>query len=182
MTSKLKRLLPGAVWITGLSASGKSTLSEGLYNRLKQDGYNNTILLDGEGVREMLSREYGYSVSERFAVSDNIIKLSVDSISNGNMVIVSTIDHAMKMRQNARDSINNFMEVYAKCPVDICSKRDYKDNYRKAFAGEYDMFVGITHQYEESERPELVIDTNKLSIEEGINLLHERVISRFYGG
>ena len=171
MTSKLKRLLPGAVWITGLSASGKSTLSEGLYNRLKQDGYNNTILLDGEGVREMLSREYGYSVSERFAVSDNIIKLSVDSISNGNMVIVSTIDHAMKMRQNARDSINNFMEVYAKCPVDICSKRDYKDNY-----------VGITHQYEESERPELVIDTNKLSIEEGINLLHERVISRFYGG
>ena len=81
------------------------------------------------------------------------------------------------MREFARSQLPHFMEVYLKCPTSVCAQRDYKDHYRRAFAGEYEMFVGVTDLYEASENPELTIDTAKKSIGKCAEVLIQQAIT-----
>ncbi|GBE16362.1 putative adenylyl-sulfate kinase [bacterium BMS3Abin15] len=172
-------LIPGVVWITGLSASGKSTAGKHLYDNLQDIGVSNIEILDGEELRTRLDRKYGYTVEERMAVAENIVRVAVDKIKSGKLIIVSTITHKVAMRKMARERIDRFMEVYLQCPVEVCAARDYKGNYEQALAGNCDNFIGVTEPYEVSARPELVLDTSKLGIEDCSVILFKKTLETF---
>jgi len=172
-----QELMPGTIWITGVSASGKSTLGGKLLNDLKAIGVNNVKLLDGEDIREESGGTHGYRTNDRNAILEKTIQVARECNDNGNIAIVSTISHKRATRQNARDIITSFMEVFLDCPLEVCIERDYKGHYQKALNGDYENFIGITEAYETSESPELVINTKSLSIAECQELLFENVVS-----
>tara|TARA_B100001248_G_C27282214_1_gene408263 strand:- start:230 stop:781 length:552 start_codon:yes stop_codon:yes gene_type:complete len=152
------------IWFTGLSASGKSTLSELLYSDMKDRGISNIILLDGEAVREQLKFE-GFGNADRNEVGIQKSKIALDYINRNNHVIITGIAHIKDTRDRIRKTFKNYYEIYLKCDVSICSNRDYKGHYIKAKNGEISNFVGITEDYQESS-PELVVDTGKMSIKD----------------
>ena len=175
-----QELMPGTIWITGVSASGKSTLGGKLLNDLKAIGVNNVKLLDGEAIRGESVGTHGYRTNDRNAILEKTIQAARECNDNGNIAIVSTISHKRATRQKARDTITNFMEVFLDCPLEVCIERDYKGHYQKALKGEYENFIGITESYETSDSPELVINTKSLTIVECQKLLLDEVV-RFFG-
>lgn len=154
---------PGTIWITGLSASGKTTLGKRLRTDLLSSGVE-VVLLDGEEVRARI-QNFGYSLEERNKVAFKIAELALEYNKSGKMVIVNAITHQRETRAKIREYLGRYMEVYLRCPVEVCAARDYKGNYQRALAGELDNFIGITFPYEES-TPELVLDTHRKSVEE----------------
>jgi adenylylsulfate kinase len=157
---------PVTIWITGISAAGKTTLGTRLYEDLLADGIDNLTFLDGEDVRKSLKKNYGHSIEDRFALLQDVRELIRGIKAQGRHVIIATISHKRKMRETARAELSPFMEVWLKCPVEICHQRDYKGNYDKALSGEIYPFVGVTEAYEESDHPDLVLHTGDLSIDE----------------
>jgi len=169
-------LTTGTIWITGLSASGKTTLGEHLRYNLQKKGIENVKLLDGEELRKKFDRKYGHSLSERHAVLLKIVRIARDYNEKGHISIVCTISHKRTMREIARKQMRNFMEVYLDCPVEVCAARDYKGNYRRAIENKSECFPGISEPYEESENPELVLDSASKSINECVVILLDRVL------
>ena len=165
----------GAILLTGLSASGKTTLARSLARRLDEWGIADVVLLDGEELRERLPRRYGYSISEREAVWRELVSEARKELDSGKVVVIAAIAHSAAMRAMARELLQPFFEVHLDCPVDVCAARDFKGQYRRAFASEYDCFIGVTHPYEQTD-PELRLDTAALSQAEAETLLGERVI------
>jgi len=165
------------IWFTGLSASGKSTLSEGLYKKLIEYNLENIILLDGELVRDKL-KYYDYDTNDRNEIGIIKAKLALDYVNKGNHTIITGIAHHKKTREIIRDMFPYFYEIYLKCDVSECAKRDFKGNYNKAFNGEYNNFIGVTEPYQESS-PELVIETDKNSIDESLSLILSSVNKYF---
>jgi adenylylsulfate kinase len=165
----------GTIWISGLTASGKTTLGKKLYEHfVGLYSKKNVVFLDGEEFRKHIDKEYGFSTEDRFKVIKKIVQVVFDLNQQNKIVIVSTISHKRKMRDFSRCRLSNFMEIYLKCPVAVCSRRDYKDHYRRAYAGEHEMFVGVTEPYEESESPELVLETATQSIEQCSQILIDK--------
>ena len=162
--------LPDTIWITGLSASGKTNLSKALASAFRQHGYPCT-LLDGEELRRRMGNRYGHSVEERFAVVRDIVAVALEERSKGAIPIVATISHKREMRSFAKRALGRVLEVYLDCPASICAARDYKGHYRRAYAGEYDCFIGVTEPYEVWDKAEIVIDTARLSIAEAAEAL-----------
>ncbi len=164
----------GTIFITGISAAGKTTLSKCLERDLVNEGVENVILLDGEGLRQELrqsGRIIGFSTEDRNNFSIEIARKAFDYNSNGKICIVCTISHVKNIREKMRAIIGNIMEVYLDCPVDVCSKRDYKGNYQKAYDGLYDCFVGVTDEYQVSDKPELILKTGVERVEESSKIL-----------
>ena len=170
-------LRPATIWISGLSASGKTSLGKRLISNLVQRGIRNVQLFDGEELRQKFDRNYGHSLEDRYAVLSKIIQIAHEWNQKGNISIVCTISHQKEMREMARQEIKYFMEVYLKCPVKVCALRDYKGNYRKALQGNGEFFAGITEPYEMTEDPELIIDTASHNIDECAELLVAGVAS-----
>ncbi len=175
----MKKMRNGVVWITGLSASGKTTISTSLYSQLKSLGFVNLVLLDGEELRRHSSREFGYSVEERIASSMEDYETIKKYKDNDILTIIATISPQKKVREKAREIFKDFIEVYLECPVDICAERDYKDHYRRAFSGELDNFVGVTQEYQKSDYTDLVLNTSERSIDDCTETLTEFVVDRF---
>jgi len=167
----------GTIWITGITASGKTTLGKKLYEYLLENGIKNVEFLDGDELRNRLTVKYGHSIEDRFLVVKEIVNVAKKSIMDGNISIVSTISHKREMREYAREQIPNFMEVFLRCDPDICADRDYKGQYKIAKSGEYDLFVGVTEPYEESLEPDFLINTGALSEEESSSILIEAAMS-----
>lgn len=159
------------IWITGISAAGKSTLGFGLEKALTEAGVTNIELLDGEEVRARLTRKYGYTTEERNALALVIGDMAREANEKGNVAIVCAISHVAATRAQIRDRIGDFMEVYLDCTVEVAAKRDYKDQYIRALAGEIENFIGVTEPYQESAHPELVLHTGDASVEECLERL-----------
>ena len=151
------------IWFTGLSASGKSTLSESLLKSLKDFGLENVILLDGESIREELNN-FNFETSSREEIGYQKAKIALKLNKKDNIVIVTGIAHKKNWRNDIRSMFDNYIEIYLKCSSDACAKRDFKDNYRKAIAGELKNFIGVHEQYEEYEDYDLMVDTEKNNI------------------
>ena len=154
--------MPYTIWITGLSASGKSTLGAGLSEHLVSLGVS-CELLDGEAVRTRLDRVYGYSVEERNLVVHQIEHMAAEAMSSGKLAIVATISHVSATRSAVRARLGRFFEIYLRCPPEVCAQRDRKGNYARALRGELPNFIGVDEPYEESSDPELIIDTSRLA-------------------
>ena len=153
------------IWFTGLSASGKSTLSERLLKDLKQLGLMNIELLDGEAVRDMLKND-NFDKSSREKIGIQKAKIAQELNKQGKIVLVSGIAHKKKWRDDIRVMLDNYYEIFLNCSVEDCSKRDYKGNYQKALSGELDNFIGISEPYEVSDSFDLVVDSGICSIED----------------
>jgi adenylylsulfate kinase len=162
------------IWFTGLSASGKSTLSERLYNDLQKLGVTNVELLDGESVRDMLKND-SFDKSSREKIGIQKARIALELNKQGKIVLVSGIAHKKRWRKDIRKMIDNYFEVYLDCDVKECSKRDYKGNYDKAFSGKLENFIGVSEQYEESDEYDFVLHTGRDSIETCSSLLLEKI-------
>lgn len=166
-------LRPVTIWITGLSASGKTTLGQRLFEGLLKQDIKNVDFFDGEDVRRKLGEVYGYFSKDRDKLNFYKARLALNSNKAGNIAIVTSVSHKLDVRKKIRNYISNFMEVYLKCPANICAQRDYKGHYEKAAAGKLDNFVGVTEPYQESKDLELVLDTSAESIEQCFKALLE---------
>ena len=169
-------LKPTVLWFTGLSGSGKSTISEKVYARLKEEGYE-VEHLDGDAVREVFPST-GFSKEER----DNHVK-KVGFIASllqkhGVFVVASFISPYQDARDFVRSRCEDFTEVYISTPLEVCEARDVKGLYEKARAGEIDNFTGISDPYEPPEDPELDIDTTDITPEEGVQKVFDYLQAR----
>ncbi len=162
---------PGfTVWFTGLPCSGKSTLASLLQKELHGRGLAAEIL-DGDEVRQRLTKGLGYSKEDR---EENIRRIAyVAKLLNrvGAVAIAAAISPYRQSREEARGEIGRFVEVYVNCPLDVCVRRDCKGLYAKAMRGEVPSFTGVTAPYEEPHNPEVVLETADESPETSIRRL-----------
>jgi adenylylsulfate kinase len=165
--SKQKQQRPCILWFTGLSGSGKSTISSAVEQKLFERGYH-TYLLDGDNVRHGLNKDLGFSDEGRIENIRRIGELSKLMVDAGLLVMTAFISPFKSDRRMVRDLVQDheFIEVYLKTPIEECERRDPKGLYKKARKGEIKNFTGIDSAYEEPEFPEIIIDTVTFSIEE----------------
>lgn len=155
------------IWFTGLSGAGKSTLSEAIEERLKARG-RNVEILDGDIVRTHLSKGLGFSKEDRDINIKRIAFVCGLLTRNGVACISAAISPYRETRAWARDHIGNFIEVFVKCPIDVCRQRDVKGLYKLADEGKIKGFTGVDDPYEEPEHPELVVETDKETVQESV--------------
>ncbi len=162
------------LWFTGLSGAGKSTLSQILVKRLKSAGAK-VELLDGDVVRTNLSKGLGFSKEDR---DTNIRRIGFvcNLLSrNGVIAIAAAISPYRAIREEVRESIGNFVEVYVECPIEVLTERDVKGLYKKALAGEIQHFTGISDPYEPPENPDVVVHTDSETAEESADRIWSRL-------
>jgi len=154
------------LWFTGLSGAGKTTISHIVAEELTSRG-SKLEILDGDVVRENLSKGLGFSKEDR---DTNIRRIAfvADLLSrNGVPVITAAISPYREIRDEAREMMGDrFVEVYIEASVDACAERDVKGLYEKAFAGEIKEFTGVSDPYEEPLNPELTLKTEEEEPEE----------------
>ena len=166
--SSIKGHKPCVVWLTGLPASGKSTIANELEYVLNRHYKAHTYLLDGDNIRHGLNKDLGFSKEDREENIRRISEVAKLFVDAGLIVITAFISPYRKDRNFARSLVeeNEFIEVYVKCPVSVCEQRDPKGLYKKARAGEIKGFTGVDDPYEEPENPEIILETDKMSVEE----------------
>jgi adenylylsulfate kinase len=148
------------IWFTGLSGSGKTTVSRIVERELKARGYKVEIL-DGDIVRENLSKGLGFSKEDR-DINIRRIGFVCDLLTrNGVIAISAAISPYRAVRDENRARIGDFCEVYAKCPIDVLAERDVKGLYKQALAGKIKNFTGIDDPYEPPVNPEVVIESDR---------------------
>ncbi len=155
------------IWFTGLSGAGKSTLSEIIEKRLRDRG-RNVEVLDGDIVRTHLSKGLGFSREDRDTNIKRIAFVCGLLTRNGVVCISAAIAPYHEAREWARNEIGNFVEIYVKCPIEVCRQRDVKGLYKLVDEGKLKGFTGVDDPYEEPENPELVVETDKETVEESI--------------
>jgi len=158
------------LWFTGLSGSGKSTVSRLVYEELKKRGYK-VELLDGDVVRTHLSKGLGFSKEDR---DENIKRIGFVCqllTRNDVIAIAAAISPYRETRDYVRQQIGRFVEVYVNCPLEVCAARDTKGLYKKAMAGEIANFTGVSDPYEEPLNPEIVLPTHQQTPEESAALV-----------
>jgi len=153
------------LWFTGLPSSGKSTIARILERRFRQTGIK-CELLDGDVVRTNLSKGLGFSREDRDTNIKRIGFVAHLLTRNDVAAISAAISPYREVRDFNRRLIGNFVEIYVKCPIDECEKRDVKGLFKKARAGELKGFTGVDDPYEEPLHPELVCETDKETAEE----------------
>ncbi|MCP4399097.1 MAG: sulfate adenylyltransferase subunit CysN [bacterium] len=167
----------GAVlWLTGLSGSGKSTVAKRLEKELFESGAH-TMLLDGDLLRHGLNGDLGFSVEDR---SENIRRVGETAklfFEAGHLVVCTFISPFANDRDFVRSLLpdGHFVEVFVKCDIEVCKRRDPNGLYEKALSGEIKEFTGISSPYEAPENPELVVETDLQSVDEIIELLKEHL-------
>lgn len=158
------------LWFTGLSGSGKSTIAYALEQKLHQLG-RHSYVLDGDNVRHGLNGNLNFSQADRkenIRRIGEVAKLFVDA---GMITLSAFISPFRADRDAIREKLaeRQFIEVYVKCSLEECEKRDVKGLYKKARKNEITDFTGISSPYEEPIHPELIIESDKLSVDEAVN-------------
>jgi adenylylsulfate kinase len=156
------------LWFTGLPCSGKSTLARRAQEIILERGMY-AELLDGDEVRQNLSKGLGFSKEDR---DTNILRIGYVCrllSRNGVVAIAAAISPYRSIRETNRKSIDRYVEVFVKAPVDALIDRDLKGMYKKAIAGEIKNFTGISDPYEEPLNPEILVETDKETIDESVS-------------
>jgi len=166
------------IWLTGLSGAGKSTIAQDLAESMRAEGVL-PLMIDGDGLREELSKDLGFSDSDRMENIRRARAVALMAARSGITSICSLISPLRRERDEVRTLCAErgimFYEVHISTPLEICEKRDPKGLYKKARGGLIPKFTGIDSPYEAPLSPELVIPTERLSVEESIELLRERI-------
>lgn len=171
------------VWFTGLSGAGKSTIAHGVEEFL----YNancRTFVFDGDNVRHGLCSDLGFSLADRRENMRRIGEVAKLFLEAGVISLAAFVSPKHVDRDMVRSLVphGEFLEVYCRCPIEVCEQRDTKGFYARARRGEIPDFTGISSPYEEPKNPELAVDTDRLtvatSVQHVIRLLRERAIIR----
>lgn len=155
------------LWFTGLSGAGKTTIAQKIEQMLRDKGLK-VELLDGDVVRTNLSKGLGFSKEDRDINIKRIGFVCHLLSRNGVIAIASAISPYRAVRDHNRQLIGDFVEVFVKCSLDTCINRDVKGLYKKALAGEIKNYTGVSDPYEEPLSPEVVVETDKESVEESV--------------
>lgn len=155
------------LWFTGLPCSGKSAVADKVAEILKERGLR-AERLDGDIVRQSLTRDLGFSKADR---DENIRRVTFVAkllTRNGVAVLTSFISPYKEIREESRREIGTFLEVYTKCALEVCIERDVKGMYKKAMRGEIKEFTGVSDPYEEPVNPEILLETDKETLDESV--------------
>jgi len=155
------------VWLTGLSGAGKSTIAQQLEPVLQERGLGVEVL-DGDVVRTHLSKGLGFSKEDRDTNIRRIAFVSQLLTRHGVAVITAAISPYRAVRDEARETIGDFVEVFVKCPIDELVRRDVKGLYVKALRGEIANFTGVSDPYEEPLHPDVLIESDKETVQESV--------------
>lgn len=153
------------LWFTGLSGSGKTTIC----NELSKE-FDNILVVDGDEIRKIISKDLGYTKQERDEHILRVIEYVRKKQKDYDIILVSVISPTRWVRNFARKRLDNFNEVYIKCPVDICMSRNPKGLYNTTRN-----MVGLDIPYEEPLNPELVVETDKFNLKECILKIREYI-------
>lgn len=167
---------PATIWITGLSAAGKTTLATALFNELKNT-YSNVEFWDGEFLREK-AKNLNYSTRSRCELAFHNAQLCIKANKRGKCIVITGITHKAYTRRKIRGIFHHYLEIFLQSDVQTCASRDFKGNYEKALRGEYDNFIGVTEPYEEYEEYDFKIETNRMGITECTQTLLGFVLPR----
>lgn len=172
----------GAIlWFTGFSGSGKSTVAHAVEEELHQLGCR-TFVFDGDNVRHGLCGDLGFSVEDRTENIRRIGEMTKLFLEGGVISLTAFISPMREDRERVRDLVphGDFLEIYVRCPIEVCEQRDVKGLYARARQGEIKDFTGISSPYEEPINPELTIDTDAETLDESvakvIEMLRERAV------
>ena len=177
----LKAQKPLALWFTGLSGAGKSTIADRLEQKLHAQGYH-TMVLDGDNVRHGLNRDLGFSDADRVENIRRVAEVANLMIESGLIVLVSFISPFRSERKLAQDLMGkkSFLEIFIDTDLSVCEKRDVKGLYQRARAGEIPNFTGISSQYEAPQSPDIHIKTQTTSADEAGQIIFDRLQSMGY--
>ena len=153
------------IWMTGLPCSGKTTLAKKLSEHI-----SNLAILDGDEMRELLSPNEDFSRNGIIGHNKKVANIAKLLLDHNVPVCVSKISPFVENREDARKVLSNysFLEVYVKCSIDSCEKRDVRGMYKKARNGEINNFIGIHVTYEPPTKPELMVDTENSTIDHSV--------------
>ncbi len=176
---KIKNQKGCALWFTGLSGSGKSTIANEVEYRLNKKGYH-TYLLDGDNLRYGLNKDLGFSYKDRVENIRRVAEVAKLFVDAGIIVLVAFISPFLKEREKAKKIIGkeNFIEIFVDTPLEECMKRDPKGLYKKALNKEITEFTGIDSPYEPPENPDIHIETMGISVEEAVKEILGFLIGR----
>ena len=169
------------VWFTGLSGAGKSTIAQALERELFSRGMH-TYVLDGDNIRHGLNSNLGFSPEDRFENIRRVSEVAKLMADSGTVVISAFISPYRLDRRRAREIAlegkAEFIEVFVDAPLEVCEERDPKNLYKKARAGEIREFTGIDAPYEAPENPEIVVHTDRQSVDESVATILEELLPR----
>lgn len=168
-----------ALWLTGLSGSGKSTIAQALERKFYNEGFYAQVL-DGDNIRSGINNNLGFTIEDRKENIRRIAEIAKLYLESGIITINSFISPTIAIRDYAKLIIGeeDFIEIYINAPLAICEKRDVKGLYKKARSGEIKNFTGIDSPYESPTNPTIEIRTDQLTIEEAVDLIYESVATR----
>ncbi len=167
-------------WLTGLPGSGKTTLAKAVADELKKMGYKVEVL-DGDRIRQTINPDAGFTKEQRALHLRRVAWISRLLARNGVITLCSFVSPYREVRKIVREIVEEdvpFYEIYVKCPVEECIKRDPKGLYKKALRGEIERFTGISDPYEPPESPDLIIDTVNESVEESKDKLLKFILAK----
>ncbi|MGC8826593.1 MAG: adenylyl-sulfate kinase [Anaerolineae bacterium] len=162
------------IWFTGLSGAGKTTLAREVEKHLRARGMKVEVL-DGDVVRQNLSKGLGFSKEDRDANIRRIGFVCKLLTRNNVVAIAAAISPYREIRDEVRREIGNFVEVYVECPLEVLVERDVKGLYKKALAGEITNFTGVNDPYEPPLNPEVVIHSDRETVEESVEKIMRKL-------
>ena len=164
------------IWFTGLSGSGKSTLANQVEVALHEQGLR-TYVLDGDNIRRGLNTDLDFTPEGRKENLRRIAEAAKLFIDAGVVTLAAFISPLQKDREKIKQIVgeDNFIEIYVKASVEACEKRDVKGLYQKARNGEIKNFTGISAPYEEPKNPDVVVNSEKETIEESIQIIMDQI-------
>jgi adenylylsulfate kinase len=162
------------IWLTGLPSAGKTTLAQALQTSLRNRGLRVEVL-DGDEIRKNLSSDLGFSESDRGTQAKRVTYISKLLMRNGVIVIVSLVSPLRAHRDRARRSLERFIEIWARCSIGTCIKRDSKGLYGRALRGEITNMTGVQQRFEEPLDSDIIVDTEHETVQECINKILAKI-------
>ncbi len=167
------------LWFTGLPCSGKTVLADAVAGELKKRGLK-VERLDGDIVRKSLTKDLGFTEEDRNMNIERVTFVAKLLTRNGVAVLASFVSPYNKIRAYSRKEIGEYILVYVKCSLEECENRDVKGMYAKARAGEIKDFTGIDHPFEEPDRVDIVVETDKQTIEQSKEIILKDLVKMGY--
>ena len=169
------------IWFTGLPAAGKSTVANALNERFHRMGVMSYVL-DGDNIRHGLNKDLGFGPEDRKENIRRIGEVAHLFVDAGLVAMTAFISPYREDRHSARCLVEEgeFVEVYVKCALEECERRDPKGMYKKARSGTIKDFTGISAPYEHPERPELILETDKMTVKDCIDEILDYLVQHDY--
>lgn len=171
------KMIGWTVWLHGLVSSGKSTIGRELFRRLSGE---NVILFDGDILREIVNSNLGYSRKDRCEQARKYIEIRYRNEYKNSNIILCTNSHFEENREIFRNGLDNYLEIYIKCPIEICEQRDPKGMYMGAKSGLFKHLPGIGDEMEKPTKQLLTLETNKLTVDECVEEILKCIKEKFY--